>query len=34
MINLLQLKDEQRKTSVDQASLKTGITAKAIEKDW
>lgn len=34
MINWLQLKDEQRKTSVDQASLKTGITAKAIEKDW
>jgi hypothetical protein len=34
MINWLQLNDEQRKTSVDQVSLKTGITAKAIEKDW
>ena len=34
MISWLQLTDEQRKTSVDQASLQSGITAKAIEKDW
>lgn len=34
MISWLQLTDEQRKTSVGQASLQTGISAKAIEKDW
>ena len=34
MINWLQLTDKQRKTSVNQASLKSGISAKAIEKDW
>ncbi len=34
MINWLQLTDEQRKISLEQASLKSGINVKAIEKDW
>lgn len=34
MIKWLQLTDEQRKTSLEQASLQSGINVKAIEKDW
>ena len=34
MINWLQLTDEERRISIEQASVKSGITAKAIEKDW
>lgn len=34
MIGWLQLTDEQRITSLQQASIVSGITAKAIEKDW
>ena len=34
MTGWLQLTDEQRKTSIDQAALKGGRQAKAIEKDW
>lgn len=30
----LKLTDEQRRTSIAQAAIKSGITAKAIEKDW
>ncbi len=34
MIGWLQLTDEQRKTSLEQASIARGIQIKAIEKDW
>jgi len=34
MIGWLKLTDAQRKTSIDQASLASGIGTKAIEKDW
>lgn len=34
MINWLTLTDEQRKTSIDQASFQSGIMAKVIKKDW
>ena len=34
MTGWLKLTDEQRKTSIDQAALQSGIQAKAIEKDW
>jgi Nucleotidyl transferase AbiEii toxin, Type IV TA system len=34
MTGWLQLTDEQRKATVDQASVQSGINAKAIEKDW
>jgi len=34
MIGWLQLTDAQRKTSIDQAALASGIGTKAIEKDW
>src|SRR5664279_710875 len=34
MIGWLKLTNEQRKTSLDQAALQTGIATKAIEKDW
>jgi hypothetical protein len=34
MTGWLQLTDEQRKATVDQAALRSGINAKAIEKDW
>ena len=30
----LQLTDEQRRTSIAQAAVVSGIAAKAIEKDW
>lgn len=34
MIKWLKLTDNQRKTSMEQASFQSGIIAKAIEKDW
>ncbi|MBO9633157.1 MAG: nucleotidyl transferase AbiEii/AbiGii toxin family protein [Chitinophagaceae bacterium] len=34
MTNWLKLTDEQRKATIDQAEQKSGISAKAIEKDW
>lgn len=34
MTGWLNLTDEQRKISIDQAAFKSGIQAKAIEKDW
>ena len=34
MIGWLQITDEQRRTSIAQASTIIGITEKAIEKDW
>ncbi len=34
MIGWLKLTDEQRRTSIAQAAIISGITAKAIEKDW
>jgi hypothetical protein len=34
MIGWLKLTDSQRKTSIDQAALASGIGTKAIEKDW
>lgn len=34
MTGWLQLTDEQRRTSIAQAAVISGITAKAIEKDW
>jgi predicted nucleotidyltransferase component of viral defense system len=34
MIGWLGLTDEQRKTSIDQAAVRSGIIGKAIEKDW
>jgi len=34
MIGWLELTDAQRKTSIDQAALASGINRKAIEKDW
>jgi hypothetical protein len=34
MIGWLKLSDEQRKTSLEQAAARSGITVKAIEKDW
>lgn len=34
MIDWLNLTDEQRKTSLAQASRESGITTKALEKDW
>jgi Nucleotidyl transferase AbiEii toxin, Type IV TA system len=34
MTGWLQLTDEQRRTSIAQAAVVSGITAKAIEKDW
>ncbi len=34
MTGWLQLTDEQRRTSIAQAAILSGITAKAIEKDW
>lgn len=34
MTGWLNLTDEQRRTSIDQAAFKSGIQAKAIEKDW
>ncbi len=34
MTGWLQLTDEQRRTSIAQAAIVSGITAKAIEKDW
>lgn len=34
MIGWLKLTDEQRRTSISQASIISGIAAKAIEKDW
>lgn len=34
MIDWLKLTDEQRKTSLAQASRESGITIKALEKDW
>lgn len=34
MIGWLQLKDEQRKAVIDEVEQLSGITAKAIEKDW
>lgn len=34
MTGWLQLTDEQRRTSIAQAAVASGITAKAIEKDW
>jgi hypothetical protein len=34
MIGWLKLTDEQRRTSISQAAIISGITAKAIEKDW
>lgn len=34
MIGWLQLTDEQRKAVIDEAEQLSGITAKAIEKDW
>ncbi len=34
MTGWLKLTDEQRRISVEQAAIRSGITAKAIEKDW
>jgi hypothetical protein len=34
MINWLQLTDDQRRTTLNEAALNSGIKAKAIEKDW
>ena len=34
MTGWLKLTEEQRRTSIAQAAINTGITAKAIEKDW
>ena len=34
MTGWLKLTDEQRRTSIAQAAVVSGITAKAIEKDW
>jgi predicted nucleotidyltransferase component of viral defense system len=34
MTGWLKLTDEQRRTSIAQAAIRSGITAKAIEKDW
>lgn len=34
MTGWLKLSDEQRRATVQQASVRSGITAKAIEKDW
>lgn len=34
MTGWLKLTDDQRKTSIAQAAINSGITAKAIEKDW
>ena len=34
MIGWLSLTDEQRRATLEQASLRSGIQAKAIEKDW
>ncbi len=34
MTGWLKLTDEQRRTSIAQAAINSGITAKAIEKDW
>ncbi|MEP7080911.1 MAG: nucleotidyl transferase AbiEii/AbiGii toxin family protein [Ginsengibacter sp.] len=34
MTGWLNLTDEQRRISIDQAAIRSGITAKAIEKDW
>ena len=34
MTNWLLLTEEERKTSIDQAVIRSGIIAKAIEKDW
>jgi predicted nucleotidyltransferase component of viral defense system len=34
MTGWLQLTDEERRTSIDQAAIRSGIIAKAIEKDW
>jgi predicted nucleotidyltransferase component of viral defense system len=34
MAGWLQLKDEQRRATVEQAAIQSGISAKAIEKDW
>lgn len=34
MMGWLNLTDAQRKTSIDQAALASGIGTKAIEKDW
>ena len=34
MTGWLKLTDEQRRTSIAQVAVKSGITAKAIEKDW
>ena len=34
MIGWLKLADEQRRTSIAQAAIVSGISAKAREKDW
>ncbi|QDW24319.1 hypothetical protein FFJ24_005570 [Pedobacter sp. KBS0701] len=34
MIQWLKLTDDQRRTSLNQASNSSGIIAKSIEKDW
>ena len=34
MTGWLKLTDEQRRTSIAQVAVKSGITAKTIEKDW
>jgi hypothetical protein len=34
MTGWLKLTEEQRRTSIAQAAINTGITAKALEKDW
>jgi len=34
MTGWLKLTEEERKTSIDQATIRSAIIAKAIEKDW
>jgi len=34
MTGWLNLTDDQRRTSIAQVAINSGITAKAIEKDW
>jgi predicted nucleotidyltransferase component of viral defense system len=34
MTGWLELSDEQRRVTVEQAAIRSGINAKAIEKDW
>lgn len=34
MTEWLQLSDEQRRTTLEQAAIRAGIPGKAIEKDW